>query len=244
MIDKLSIIIPTLNEEKYLPRLLFSIASQEFKGDLQVIVVDGHSEDETVSVAKKFIPIINNLEIIQTERGISYQRNQGVKIAKYEYLLFLDADTVLSNNFLNIFVKKINTKERVIILTLILPDKFDLLDYISVLFAYLFFYIVCFSEPIVCGMFLFTTKENHEKINGFDEKVVYAEDIDYGIRSIKNGAKYHLFFRPHIYVSARRGKLMGRIKLSLTWIKWYLYTVKHGAIYDKNLYKYPYGQYT
>ena len=72
MIDELSIIIPTLNEENHLPKLLKSITEQNFKGNLQVTVVDGKSEDKTVALAEKFRNIIPGLEILQTKRNIGF----------------------------------------------------------------------------------------------------------------------------------------------------------------------------
>ena len=99
MITELSIIIPTLNEEKYLPKLLQSIVKQKFQGKLQVIVVDGASNDNTVNVAKSFSKSFVDLQVIQTDMGISGQRNKGVAKAKYEYLLFIDADIILRKNF-------------------------------------------------------------------------------------------------------------------------------------------------
>ena len=50
---KLSIIIPTYNEEEYLPNLLKSIESQKFK-DYEVIVADANSCDNTVKIAKNY----------------------------------------------------------------------------------------------------------------------------------------------------------------------------------------------
>jgi len=54
MINELSIIVPALNEEKYLPKLLNSILQQDFKGKTEVIIVDGNSEDRTIEVTERF----------------------------------------------------------------------------------------------------------------------------------------------------------------------------------------------
>src|ERR1017187_2222686 len=113
MINELSIIIPTLNEEKYLPKLLNSIALQDFQGKIEVIVVDGNSEDHTIEVAKRFKYKLSDLSILSLpKRGIGYQRNRGADKAKYKYLLFLDADIILPRHFLTRLVKKVNTNER------------------------------------------------------------------------------------------------------------------------------------
>ena len=90
----LSIIIPTLNEEDYLPLLLESIKNQSLK-DCQIIVADAGSSDTTLDIAK------NNNCIIAPGGLPARGRNNGAKIAKGELLFFLDADTVLpDDNFL------------------------------------------------------------------------------------------------------------------------------------------------
>src|ERR1035437_2498822 len=114
MIDELSIIIPALNEEHYLPRLLQSIVKQDYRGKLEVIVVDGGSKDNTVKLAGEFKEKIKDLIIASTSKGISHQRNFGAEKAKYKYLMFLDADTFLPEHFLSKITQKINPDETVI----------------------------------------------------------------------------------------------------------------------------------
>ena len=89
----LSIIIPTLNEEKYLPLLLKSIKEQNVK-DYEIIISDAQSTDKTLDIAKK-----NNCKIVLG--GLPGKaRNEGAKVAKGNLLLFLDADVLLGPNFL------------------------------------------------------------------------------------------------------------------------------------------------
>ena len=68
---------------------------------------------------------------------------------------------------------------------------------------------------------IITTKEVHNRIAGFDEKLGYAEDIDYGIRALKSGAHHHIFLNVRIRTSARRLEKDGRIKTALTWLRWH-----------------------
>lgn len=90
----LSIIIPTLNEEENLPKLLQSIKKQKLNQELEIIVSDAGSQDKTREIAKSFGCII-------VEGGLlSKGRNNGAKEAKGDLLLFADADTVLPLNFL------------------------------------------------------------------------------------------------------------------------------------------------
>lgn len=87
-----SIIITTRNEEEVIERLLSSIKKQNYL-QAEIILVDNNSVDKTKEIASKFTNRIYNFG---PER--SAQRNFGAKIAKGEYLLFLDADMQLSKN--------------------------------------------------------------------------------------------------------------------------------------------------
>lgn len=93
---KVSIIIPTKNDEKWIEKCLNSISDLEFK-DYEVIIVDGHSEDRTLEIANKF-----GCRVIFEEKGtISYARDLGVKHAKGDFIAFTDADCIVAKNWLN-----------------------------------------------------------------------------------------------------------------------------------------------
>ncbi len=241
MIDELSIVIPALNEENYLPKLLDSIAQQDFQGKLQVVVVDGGSDDKTVELAKNFKEKIPDLEVLQRHRGVAYQRNQGAEKAKYPYLLFLDSDIILPKKFLNRMVKKLNSRENFISFTLHLPPKFNFLDYCFVAIVFTFIFTTQFFNPVLAGSYIFTTLKNHQKINGFDEAVKLGEDIDYLNRSLEKGAKYHLFFFPFVFTSPRRLRMQGRIGLLKRYVEGMIHFKKYGAITDEKAIDYPMG---
>jgi glycosyltransferase involved in cell wall biosynthesis len=245
MIAEFSIIIPTFNEEKFLPHLLASLARQDFKGKWEVIIVDGNSSDKTKKVTEAYKKKLADLVIISSERGVSKQRNSGAKKAKYDYFIFLDADTVVPENFLTKVAKKINPKEKLFVgLPLILPLYGTVIDYAMVTVAYNFFLLVGKFKPLVTGMCLITTKENHRQIGGFNERLFYAEDMDYGLRSIKIGAKYHMYARIRLFASVRRGRKMGRRNLGKTWLSWYIQLITKGRIENQTAQDYPYGHYT
>src|SRR5689334_11198275 len=87
-----SIIVPTLNEEQYLPRLLTSIRRQRYK-QYEVILVDGKSTDKTIAIAQSFRTLLPKLTIVRSEKQqVGYQRNLGAKRAAGAYFVFLDAD--------------------------------------------------------------------------------------------------------------------------------------------------------
>ncbi len=75
--SKLSIVIPALNEEKFLPNLLTSLTKQT-RMDFEVVVVDGSSKDNTVALARSFGPKLPKLQVCVSERaGLPLQRNMG-----------------------------------------------------------------------------------------------------------------------------------------------------------------------
>ncbi|MBD3310509.1 glycosyltransferase [Candidatus Woesearchaeota archaeon] len=94
---KLSIIIPTLDEEKYIGRLLECLRKQELEDpdNLEVIVVDAGSSDNTQGEVMKYADNMSinfcNLE----QKNVSLQRNIGAKKAKGDVLIFMDADIEL-----------------------------------------------------------------------------------------------------------------------------------------------------
>lgn len=85
---KISIIIPTLNEEAIVPELAASV--ERLHGNSEIIVADGSSQDATVCLFRE-----RGLRVIETPRGRGRQMNAGAKLATGEVLLFLHADTRL-----------------------------------------------------------------------------------------------------------------------------------------------------
>ena len=103
----LSIIIPTHNEENYLPKLLKCIKKQDHK-DYEIIVGDSFSTDKTIKIARNYgCRIIKDL--VQSG-GPARGRNSGAKKARGEMLLFLDADSMIDASFISTALKEM--KER------------------------------------------------------------------------------------------------------------------------------------
>lgn len=97
---KISVIIPAYNMENYIEKAINSITNQELE-DLEIIVINDGSKDNTVNVVNNVIRNNSSIKIINIENhGVSYARNIGIKKAQGEYLLFLDADDWIDNNSL------------------------------------------------------------------------------------------------------------------------------------------------
>lgn len=95
-----SIIIPTLNEEKFFPLLLTDLREQTYT-DFEIIHVDGNSEDKTVTLAQSFKKHFAVTTIECSKRNVSVQRNLGVKKAQGKWIIFMDADNRIPTFFLD-----------------------------------------------------------------------------------------------------------------------------------------------
>jgi glycosyltransferase involved in cell wall biosynthesis len=91
-----SIIIPLYNAEKFIANTIHSALNQTWK-NIEIIIVDDSSKDNSLSIAKKFEGACVKV-IHQPNKGASAARNRGLAIAKGEYIQFLDADDFLSEN--------------------------------------------------------------------------------------------------------------------------------------------------
>lgn len=98
-----SIIVPVYNTEKYVKRCLDSIMNQTFT-DFEVIIVnDGSTDDSKDIIAKYPYKVIN-----QKNQGLSMARNNGVKEATGDYLIFLDSDDYIEKNLLKEITKSLS----------------------------------------------------------------------------------------------------------------------------------------
>jgi glycosyltransferase involved in cell wall biosynthesis len=238
--QELSIIIPTLNEQDYIGLLLGSIARQNFQGEFEVIIVDGDSTDATENVVHSFEEHIHSLTFISIQPDIGRQRNLGVNKARYETLLFLDADVILPDGFLDVLAVKSYPSRLFIAATLHLGPAMSFFDYIALGIVYgLFMLAWLLQTPVTNGDFILTTASLHRLIGGFREGAIIGEDTDYGIRAVKAGAKYRFFFRTFILASDRRLHQVGRLKLIKIWSKAFLHARRSGPTYSGVTY--PFG---
>src|SRR5580698_3542279 len=95
----LSVVIPCYNEEHYVGKLLEDLTKQTVQPDF-VFVVDCHSKDKTVRVAKSFSNQLPLTVLMAPYRSAASARNTGADAATTDYLLFLDADMRIEPNFI------------------------------------------------------------------------------------------------------------------------------------------------
>jgi glycosyltransferase involved in cell wall biosynthesis len=230
----LSIIIPTLNEEKYLPLLLQSIKKQKFS-DYEIIVADAGSKDRTIEIAKQC-----GCRIVPG--GLpSKGRNEGAKIAKGDLLLFLDADVILPQaDCLEKALEKFHEKK---FGAATFPFLFTGGRIYRVFSRFYNFWVVLTQKflPHALGAFILIKKDIHQKVNGFDEKVVFCEDVEY-VGRVKKIAKYGLLKIQPVSISNRRFEQEGKIKSCIKYILAEFHIIFLGHI-KSDIFKYKFGHY-
>jgi glycosyltransferase involved in cell wall biosynthesis len=236
----ISIIIPALNEERYLPLLLESIKKQDFssvKGTkYEIILADAGSSDKTVEIARKYGCII-------AAGGLPAKgRNKGSEIARGDLLFFLDSDTVLPDNFFNKALAEFNGRNLQMASFCLIPLPKSRVSS--------FFLNIFYNQPIVllesalphAATGIFVKKNLFEKLGGFDEDVKLAEDHYLARRAKKLfKARFGIIKSTEIFVSDRRFKTDGWASVGIRYFLCELHMVFLGPV-KSDIFKYKFDQ--
>lgn len=210
-----SIIITTKNEERNIEACLKSIKRQTYK-NIEIIVVDNNSTDKTQLISKKYT---SNVFSIGPER--SAQRNFGAKKAKGKYVLFLDADMILTPSVVSECVKKMSSEVKTNWGGVIIPEiSFGVGFWAQVKSFERSFYIN--NDSVEAARFY--DKKIFNEIGGFDEAITGPEDWDFSQRVEK---VYHI---ARIRAAIRHNE--GQLSLRQTLKKKYYYAKKY-AVYEQ-----------
>ncbi len=232
----LSIIIPTLNEENYLPRLLGCLRRQkEWKGDYEVIIADAGSQDKTREIAQAF-----NYKVVKG--GLPAKgRNQGAKEAQGEMLLFLDADVVLSEDFFKKAMEEFKERDLAVAAFSLIP----LSEKMWFQFLFNFFYnypLKIFEDKWAHGaMGILVKKDLHETLGGFDEEIKIAEDHHY-VQEAAKIRKFGMIKSTKIFVSMRRFEKESWLKIGYKYSFTEIYMKLKGPV-RKEFFQYKFNHY-
>jgi glycosyltransferase involved in cell wall biosynthesis len=231
VLPPVSVIIPTRNERERLPTLLRCLLQQDYP-ELEVIVSDNHSTDETKEICRDF-----NVRIV--DGGLPGQgRNAGAKVARGEYLLFLDADTYIPEGLVRSLMKQLQWLQADAASCRFRPINGGWgLKLIHAVSNTHFWVTTKLGFPHCIGGCLIVRRELHDAIGGFDETVTIAEDQDY-VRRLAKVGRYRFFLRPIVSISARRFMAEGTFSLCMKWVLVELYRLAIGELRKNGLVKY------
>ncbi|OHD71394.1 MAG: hypothetical protein A2W19_10355 [Spirochaetes bacterium RBG_16_49_21] len=231
---KISVIIPALNEEKYLPQLLESLRKQTFQ-DFEIIVSDAGSGDKTVPIAQQY-----GARVVRGGLPAA-GRNAGARASTGEFFFFLDADIILPKNFLENALQEMENKYYDIASCEFKPLSSQLPDRFIHRLIYTIIRLERRFNPEVFGFCILVSRRLFERINGFDESVILAEDCEF----VKRASR----FRPlefldstFVRVSVRRFVKEGRLGFMLKGIRISLYRIFKGEI-RSDIIRYEFGNY-
>lgn len=105
-----SIIVPVYKVEEYLPRCIDSLINQTYK-DIEIILVDDGSPDNCPKICDEYAQKDNRIKVIHKQNeGVSKARNCAIQEAKGEYLLFVDSDDWVDENYVkNLYCALVST---------------------------------------------------------------------------------------------------------------------------------------
>lgn len=177
--ELISVIIPAYNEENYLGRTLeYLLKAKEYYKKLtgksvEIIVVNNNSEDKTSKIAKKY----NTLLVFEPINNIARARNAGAKRASGNYLVFLDADTLVCEDFLYKLQKVLSNEDY------LGGDVFIYLDGNRKVWKLLFKFVNYLSYIISFrGACIFCKREAFDEIGGFEESFYVFDDVVFCFR--------------------------------------------------------------
>ena len=235
--NKISVVIPALNEEKFLPHLLQSLAAQT-RRDFDVVVVDGCSQDKTVEVARSFGAKLPGLAVIVSPKaGVSLQRNLGARASHGEWLVFLDADSRVQPYFMERIERFIQEAQPKLFTSWFRPDSEGATDALFALIANMFVEgSVVAHRSIAPGPLTVVRRDAFELVHGYDEGLSFSEDYDLTERLTARGIPLRILRETLYVLSLRRVRKDGRLRT----VGFYLFTGMQVLLTRRNVVKLPY----
>lgn len=205
----ISVIVPTLNESARIASLVASLHAQDYDGPLEILVVDGGSEDDTIVTARDA-----GARVLAYERGVSKQRNKGGREATGELLIFMDADDLPRRDF----VRRVTKSYARLPFAVACPWFVARDAGFGARLSYWAFNVLFYGGQswlrMGSGVCLITPRRVFQALNGFDEALHLGEDIHYLRRAAPRfGLHRHLLVG--LETSGRRFSHEGAARLML-----------------------------
>jgi hypothetical protein len=202
---RVSVVIPTFNEATRLPVLLDHLDAQTRMPD-EIVVADASSSDGTRAIA-----LARGALVVQGGRP-GAGRNAGAAAADGDVFLFMDADAEPARDFLERALAEFEERD-LSIATAPMRATEDGWDFrLGLAFAEGYMRALQKVSPHAVGVCILVRRETHERIGGFDESVVLAEDHEYARRASRVG-RYGVLRNVDIPTSMRRIHTEGRLHM-------------------------------
>jgi glycosyltransferase involved in cell wall biosynthesis len=217
----ISIIIPTLNEEKLLPRIIQQFSAELIrKFDLEIVVSDGGSQDRTLEIAHRFAHVVvpNTSRQKQT---ISIGRNEGARRASGDLLVFLNADTLVRDpdHFFAIMAGEIKAPD-VVALTCtvsVYPEEERAMDRVfHGFYNWFFFTMNRVGMAMGRGECHVMKRETFARVEGYADRIAAGEDYDM-FRRLHSLGRVRFLKQLRVYESPRRYRRYGYFFVSASW---------------------------
>ena len=219
--SKYSVIIPTLNEENYLPTVLEHL--KNIDEEIEIIIADGGSVDSTVKIAERF-----DVKVCRSEKGKGIQLNNGAVCATGAVLIFLHADTFLPANAFSLINEYLLVRKVDIAAFKMKFDKESFLMDIYSWFTKFDSIFTTFGDQVIV-----IRRDFFNELNGFPNLTIF-EDLELCRKARSKSKIYKL--PAFVTTSARRFETIGTIKnqlLNALYILKYLVGIDPDNIYKK-----------
>lgn len=220
---KLSVIIPTLNEEEHLKNLISHLQLKSGKLAVhEIIIADGGSSDHTVTISEKSGATVVHCQ----QRGRAAQMNAGASAATGDVLYFVHADTFPPENYVELIAKHLFAPKEAGCFTSIFDWPHPFLRFFN------FFSRLPFWFCRGGGQTLFVRKKIFHKVGGYNADMKIMEEYDF-ISRIKTESSF-VVIPENAITSARDYKVNGVYRLHLIYL-WIFILYSTGASQEKML---------
>ncbi len=187
-----SVIIPVYNAERYIGHQLHQLEQQSFTGEWELIVADNGSTDSTLEIVKTFEGRVPELRIVDARRrqGAGAARNTAAEVAAGEYLLFADADDLVSTDWIAAYAAASSSADFATGPNIIFPDGDPVPDLAQPFPYELPIYLNW--KPAALGCNFAMRRSVYRKFGGFDEDFLNAQDVEFSWRAQLAGISLHL----------------------------------------------------
>ncbi len=211
MAPLISVVVPTLNEEKSLPAFFKSLKRCKLE-DYEVIVVDKFSPDRTAEIAEK-----NGALVLCRNLCLGDSRTAGLKAAKGKIVASLDADSILCDGWLDIVAKDFGMIDG--LQALGGPSYYGsmLYDTLSVATQFQNHFLPLTGFAFIPGNNSAFDRRNLLKLGGWNGK--YQEEVDLSLRLYESKAKIYYDWDLKLKLSDRRFKQVGFAPTVYQWVK-------------------------